>query len=128
MASTPAFAVTPRLGAVLVSTAETNFATITNYATLLTGASAGTRVAEVVCKAAGTTAAGLVRFYVNDGGTSNWLVDEFTIPAATAGNTATASRVSTLYNNLVLPSTSHSLRVTTTIAQPIHVTGYGADL
>lgn len=128
MASSPSFAVTPRVGSVLVSTAETNFASIVNFQTLLTGASTGTRVAEVVCKAAGTTAAGLVRFYVNDGSTNNWFFDEFTIAAATAGNTATATRVSTLYNNLVLPSTAHSLRVTTTIAQPVHVIALGADL
>lgn len=128
MASSPSFAVTPRIGAALVSTAETNFVSIVNFQTLLTGAQTGTRVAEVVCKAAGTTAAGLVRFYVNDGSTNNWFFDEFTIAAATAGNTATATRVSTLYNNLVLPSTAHSLRVTTTIAQPVHVTALGADL
>lgn len=127
MAANPSFAATPRLSSVLVSTAETNYQTITNFQTLLTGASTGTRVAEVVAKCAGTSAAGIVRMYVFDS-TTNFLVDEFTIAAASSGNTAVSTRVSTTYNNLILPNTSHSLRVTTTIAQPIHVTALAADL
>lgn len=128
MATSPAFAVTPRIGAVLISTAETNFITISNYGELLTGAASGTRVSEVVCKAGGTSAAGIVRLYIHDG-TANWFVDEFTISAAAgAGNTAQTTRVSNTYNNMILPGSGHKLRVTTTIAQPIHVTAYGADL
>lgn len=130
MASTPAFAVTPRIGTAILTVAETNYTNLTNFQTLLTGASTGSRVAEVVAKAAGTTAAGIVRLYVHDAPTTtNVLIDEYTIAAAAgAGNTTVSTRVSTLYNNLVLPSTAHSLRVTTTIAQPIHVSAYGADL
>lgn len=128
MAADPVFAVTPRIGAVVISTAETNFTTITNFGELLTGSSTGTKVQEIVCKAGGTSAAGIVRLYVHDG-TTHFFVDEFTISAAAgAGNTTQTTRVSASYNNLVLPGSGHRLRVTTTIAQPIHVTAYGADL
>jgi hypothetical protein len=38
------------------------------------------------------------------------------------------TRVSTTYNNLILPSASWSVRVTTSVAQATHVTALGADL
>jgi hypothetical protein len=127
MATTPNFAATPRIATAIVSTAETNYQTITNFQTLISGASTGTRVAEVVCKAAGTSAAGIIRLYNYDSVT-NILVDEVTISAAASGNTVASTRISTTYNNWILPNTAHSIRVTTTIAQPIHVTAFGADL
>jgi hypothetical protein len=127
MATNPSFAATPRIATAIVSTAETNYQTITNFQTLISGASTGTRVAEVVCKAAGTSAVGIIRLYSFDSVT-NILVDEVTISAAASGNTVASTRVSTTYNNWILPNTAHSIRVTTTIAQPIHVTAFGADL
>jgi hypothetical protein len=38
------------------------------------------------------------------------------------------ARVSNTYNNLILPSASWSVRVTTSVAQATHVTALGADL
>ena len=127
MATSPAFAVTPRIGAVSVATADSSYTAPTNVGTLITGASTGTRIAELVVKCAATSAAAIVRVFLWDG-TTYWLFDEVTVAAATGSNTVQQTRVSTTYNNLILPSASWSIRVTTSIAQTTHVTAFGADL
>ena len=127
MATDPAFAVTPRVGSVSISTAETSLTAPTNVGTLITGVAAGTRVSEIVVKMAATSAAAIVRVFLYDG-SSYWLFDEIVVAAATSSNTGATTRVSTSYANLVLPSASWSVRVSTSIAQATHVTALGADL
>lgn len=127
MATSPVFAVTPRIGAVSVATADSSYTAPTNVGTLITGASTGTRIAEIVVKNAATSAAAVVRIFLHDG-TTYWLFDEVTVAAATGSATVQQSRVSTSYSNLILPSASWSIRVTTSVAQATHVTALGADL
>jgi hypothetical protein len=127
MAISPSFAATPRIGNVSIATAESSYTSPTNFGTLITGASTGTRIAEVVVKNAATSAAAIVRLFLHDGSTY-YLFDEYTIAAATGSTTVQQSRVSTQYNNLILPSSSWSLRVTTSVSQATHVTALGADL
>jgi len=127
MAASPVFAVTPRIGAVSISTADSSYTAPTNVGTLITGASTGTRISEIVVKNAATSAAAIVRIFLYDGSTY-WLYDEVTIAAATGSSTVQQSRTSTVYNNLILPSASWSVRVTTSVSQATHVTAFGADL
>ena len=127
MATSPVFAVTPRVASVSVATADSSYTSPTNVGTLITGASSGTRISEIVCKSAATSAAALIRIFLYDG-TTYWLFDEITIAAATGSTTVAQTRVSTTYNNLVLPSASWSIRVTTSVSQATHVTALGADL
>jgi len=127
MAVSPAFAVTPRCGAVNIATADASYTAPSAVGTLLTGVAAGTRIAEIVAHCAATSAAAIVRVFLYDG-TTYWLFDEIAIPAATGSATVKQSRVSTLYNNLILPSESWSVRVTTSVSQATHVTALGADL
>jgi len=127
MASNPVFAVTPRIGNVSVATADSSYTAPTNVGTLIAGASTGTRIAEIVVKCAATSAAAVVRIFLHDG-TSYWLFDEISVAAATGSSTVQQTRVSTTYNNLILPSASWSVRVTTSVAQTTHVTAFGADL
>lgn len=127
MASSPAFATTPRIGAVSVATADSSYTAPTNVGTLITGVAAGTRISEIVVKCAATSAAAIVRIFLYDG-TTYWLFDEVTVAAATGSSTVQQTRVSTVYNNLILPSTSWSVRVTTSVSQTTHVTAFGADL
>jgi hypothetical protein len=127
MATSPAFAVTPRIGAVSIATADSSYTAPSNVGTLITGASTGTRIAEIVVKNAATSSAAIVRIFLYDGSTY-WLFDEITVAAATGSSTVQQTRVSTTYNNLILPSASWSVRVTTSIAQTTHVTAIGADL
>lgn len=129
MADNPSFAVTPRIGAASVATADSSYTAPTNFATILTGASTGTRIAEVVCKIAITSAstASVVRLFLHDG-TTYYLLDEIALPATTASASVAAARASTLYANLVLPNASWSLRAATSVSQATHVTALGADL
>ena len=127
MASSPAFATTPRVGAVSIATADSSYTAPTNVGTLITGVANGTRIAEIVVKCAATSSAAIVRVFLHDGSTY-WLFDEVTVAAATGSATVQQTRVSTTYNNLILPSASWSVRVTTSVSQTIHVTALGADL
>jgi uncharacterized membrane protein len=127
MATSPAFATTPRIGTVSIATAESSYTSPTNFGTLITGAATGTRIAEIVVKMAATSAAAIVRVFLHDG-SSYFLLDELTVAAATGSTTVQQARVSTTYNNLILPSASWSIRVTTSVAQTTHVTALGADL
>jgi hypothetical protein len=127
MADNPSFAVTPRMASVNVATANTNRDGTGTVATLITGASTGTRIAEIVCKAKVTTTAGQVRIFLHDG-TNFWAFDELAIAAATVSNSVQGVRVSATYNNLVLPNASWSIRVSTHNAESIDVTALGADL
>ena len=127
MATSPAFAVTPRIGAVSIATADSSYTAPSNVGTLITGASTGTRIAELVVKCAATSAAAVVRVFLYDG-TTYWLFDEITVAAATGSSTVQQTRVSNTYNNLIIPSASWSIRVTTSVAQTTHVTALGADL
>ena len=127
MATAPAFAVTPRLASVNIATANTNRDGTGTVATLITGASTGTRIAEIVIKARVTTTAGQVRVFLYDGTTYDFF-DEIAVAAATVSNSVQATRVSTVYNNLILPSASWSVRVSTHNAESIDVTALGADL
>ena len=122
-----AFAVTPRVAAVSIATADSSYTAPSSVGTLITGVAAGTRVAEIVVKCAATSAAAIVRVFLYDG-TNYWLFDEITVAAATGSATVQQTRVSTTYSNLVLPSASWSVRVTTSVSQATHVTALGADL
>jgi hypothetical protein len=127
MATSPQFAVTPRIEAVSIATAEASYTAPTNVGTLITGAATGTRIAEIVVKMAATSAAAIVRIFLYDG-TTYWHFDEITVAAATGSATVQQTRVSTSYNNLILPNSSWSVRVTTSVSQTTHVTALGADL
>ena len=127
MATSPAFAVTPRIAAVSVATADSSYTAPTSVGTLITGVATGTRVNEIVVKCAATSAAAIVRIFLWDG-TAYWLFDEIVVAAATGSATVAQTRVSTTYNNLILPSASWSVRVTTSVAQTTHVTALAADL
>lgn len=127
MAVNPAFASTPRIGAVSIATADSSYTAPTNVGTLITGVAAGTRIAEIVVKMAATSAAAIVRVFLFDG-TNYFHFDEITVAAATGSSTVQQTRVSTVYSNLVLPSASWSVRVTTSVSQTTHVIALGADL
>jgi hypothetical protein len=127
MATNPSFAATPRLASVNIATANTNRDGTGTVATLITGVSAGTRVSEIVVKARATTTAGQVRVFLHDG-TTFFLFDEIAVAAATVSASVQGVRVSATYNNLILPSSSWSIRVSTHNAESIDVTALGADL
>lgn len=112
MASTPNFTGTPRIGRGSVTTASSNIrnGSGTNYVDVITGASTGTRVNEIVIKSTGQPADSVLGFLVSDG-VNTYSFDEVDLGAPAAGsNTVAAFRTSVFYTNLVLPSTSHKLQ------------------
>jgi hypothetical protein len=129
MAANPAFISTPRLASVNVATANTAIDGTGTITPLITGAAAGTRVLEIDVQCAATSAAANVSIFIStDGGTTFRLFDQIAVTAATASNTVKANRNVTAYTNLVLPSTSHVLGVTTSISQSTNVIALGGDL
>lgn len=126
MAVSPQFAVTPRLAVAQASTANTATDGTGTLATVITAASTGTKIYEVVIDAVGNTTAGMVRLFVNDG-TNSRLFDEFNISATTISSTVPTFRTSKTYSNLTLPS-GYSLRGSTHNAETFNIFAFGADL
>lgn len=130
MAASPAFISTPRIGRVSLSTANTATDGTGTINDLITGVSAGTRVLSVNVQGTATTVAALVNIFLWDG--TQWdLFDQITISATTGSNTAKAYRLVTAYTDLVLPSASHKLGATITVAPTtgtVRVTAFGGDL
>jgi hypothetical protein len=77
-----------------------------------------------------TTVAALVNLFLYDG--TQWdLFDQITISATTGSNTTKAYRLVTAYTDLVLPSASHKLGATITVAPTtgtVRVLAFGGDL
>ena len=131
MADNPAFAVYPELNGVLVSGLNNNRdGTGGSLVPFASGVRIGTRVAEVVVQATGTTVAGLARVFVSGVGISGAsLFDEITIAAATPTASAKATRISTVYNNLVLQSGQYLLAGNSIgPTQGFYIISLGADL
>lgn len=134
MSSTPAFAVTPRIGIGQIDTAQTNRdpgGTGTNIVDVIAGVSGGTKIFEVTIIAAVDPADSLVQLFLHNG-TSYFIFDDFDIGnPATSSATVAGYRETRTYENLVLPSSSWklcaSISVTTTSGK-VNVWAFGADL
>jgi hypothetical protein len=130
MAANPAFVSTPRIGRVSLSTANTATDGTGTINDLITGVSAGTRVLSINVQGTATTVAALVNIFLWDG--TQWdLFDQITISATTGSNTVKGYRLVTAYTDLVLPSASHKLGATITVAPTtgtVRVAAFGGDL
>lgn len=132
MATSPSFAVYPEIGHGLVTVLNNNRdgTSGSGYVTFASGASQGTRIAEIIVTTTGTVVAGLARIYISGAGiTNNPLFDELTITATTPSASVKAYRLSTIYNNLVLQS-GQFLNATNSIgsSQGFNIFAFGADL
>ena len=130
MATAPSYAVTPRaLCGLVPATLDTSFTAPTNTTTLGSGGTNGTKINEIDVTPVGTTVAGLVNIFAYDGSAYH-LVTRVTIGAATVNTTNAPLTQSFTYDNLVLPASTWSLRVTNTIAgneSLVTVNAFGAD-
>lgn len=126
MATAPVFAVTPALGSAQISTANTNRDGTGTIGTVLTAGANGTKVNQVDIVAAGTTTAGVVRLFINDG-TNTRLLYEQLVAAATPSATVDVERYTVNFDHLVLP-TGYSLRAATHNAEAFNIFAYGASL
>jgi hypothetical protein len=104
VATSPAFASTPKIGAATVSTANTNRDGTGTIATVLTAASAGTKVTSIRVVATGDPADSIVNIFLYDG-TTYYFFDSFDLGNPTAASaTADAYSARSSYADLVLPS------------------------
>jgi hypothetical protein len=130
MAASPAFISTPRIGRCSLSTANTATDGTGTITDLITGVAAGTRVLSINVQGTATTVASLVNIFLWDG--TQWdLFDQVTITATTGSNTVKGYRLVTAYTDLVLPSTSHKLGATISVAPSsgtVRVAAFGGDL
>lgn len=133
MAANANFSATPRIGAVVISTANTNRDGTGTIGTVFTAGASGSRIDGIVIQATGTTTGGMVRLFVHDG-TNARLFDEAPVIAITPSGTAPA--FSTALGNsaplatgrypLMLPS-GWSLRAATNNAESFNVIALGGD-
>lgn len=130
MAASPAFISVPRIGRLSLSTANTATDGTGTINDLIVGVAAGTRVLSVNVQGTATTVAALVNLFLWDG--TQWdLFDQVTISATTGSNTVKGYRLVTAYTDLVLPSTSHKLGATISVAPTtgtVRVSAWGGDL
>lgn len=133
MADSPQFIATPRIGYGEITTGQTARATgtSTNLVEVIQGAATGTRINEIIVKAAGRPADSIVSIWL-DNGSTKILFDEYDIGAPAAdSNTVAAYRLSTAYANLLLPSASWKLFASCTVTPTsgtIIVWALGGDL
>jgi hypothetical protein len=123
MATEPQFAATPILEVAQISTANTNRDGTGTIVTLASGTDAGKRISRVTIQATGTTTGGMIRFYFSpDGGTTNRLIGEVAVIAATPSGTVSAfSTLATALAGLILPGTSAQLRASTHNAETFNI-------
>lgn len=128
MSANPSFASTPRVSGIVLTTADSSLTSPTNFGVLLTAANSGTKINEIVAHVAvtGLSTASVVRLFLHDG-TNYTLFDTIALAAATSSSSATSTRVSNTYSNLVLPS-GIAIRASTSVSQSTAVIALGGDL
>lgn len=128
MASTPAYAATPRVDIAAISSANTNRDGTGSITTLATAVAAGTKWTSITVNATSTTTAGMVRIFISVNSGSTWrLYDEIPVVAVTPSASAPAFRIKRNYEDLALYGTTQSIGITTHNAESFHVTAHGAD-
>lgn len=132
MSTSAQYASTPKIGAALLTTADTSLTAPTTVSTIVSAGTNGTRIDYIEVMGVATTTSGLINLFIFDG-TTYHLWQQIPVQAITTGTT-TPSFVSNLASNsnanvmpLVLPN-GYSLRATTTVAQTgVKVIAYGGD-
>lgn len=129
MATSPAFTVAPPVvGVAALATASTGYGTAapTNAVLLFTAGVNGSRIDRVVIKGAATTASAVVRFFYSiDSGTTNYLLAEILVTAAT-GSTTVAQFESNTVVYWTLPANA-KLYACTSVTQATHVVCFGGN-
>lgn len=119
MATTAQYAATARTATTSVSTANTNRNGTGTIATVFTAGSSGSRIDDIYIVATGTTTAGVVRLFINDG-TTSWLWQEILVPAITPSTSVQVFSAALLNQALILAST-YSLRASTNNAETFNI-------
>lgn len=127
MASTPAYASTPKVGAASLSTADSSRTAPTNVGTVFTAGTSGSRIDRATIHATGTTTQGLVRLFLHDGSTYR-LIKEVQVLPVTPSTTQAAFASDLTFDGGINIASGWSLRATTSNSEAFTVTAFGADL
>lgn len=119
MATAAQYAATPRNAVGQVSTANTARDGTGTIATIFTAGGNGSRVDDIWITATGTTTAGVVRLFINDG-TNTRLWQEVMVTAATPSTTVQVFNTALFNQALILPN-GYSLRASTHNAETFNV-------
>ena len=128
MATTPAFASTPRAAFVNISTGNTarTASGTTSLTSLMVAGASGSRVDQIVVKATASTTAGTIRLWLYSGSGNGTLIDEMPVSAVSPAATDPAFNTSKTYNNLYVPA-GYTLYVSTHNSESFNVVAYGGD-
>jgi hypothetical protein len=119
MATTAQYASTVRTAQAQVSTANTNRNGTGTIATVFTAGSNGSRIDDIYITATGTTTAGVVRLFLNDG-TNTYLFEEILVTAITPSTTVAVFQSVQLNLGLILAN-GWSLRASTNNAETFNI-------
>lgn len=119
MATAAQYAATPRTAVGQVSTANTNRDGTGTIATIFTAGSNGSRIDDIYIVATGTTTAGVVRLFINDG-TNSRLLSENLVTAVTPSTSVAVFSVA-LLNQAIILANGYSLRASTQIAETFNI-------
>ena len=120
MATTAQYAATARTAIAQISTANTNRNGTGTIGTVFTGGTSGSRIDDISIVATGTTTAGVVRLFINDG-TTSYLWQEILVSAITPSTTVQVFSFTLLNQALILASSSWSLRASTNNAETFNI-------
>jgi hypothetical protein len=120
MATAAQYAATPRTAVGQVTTANTNRNGTGTIATIFTGGSSGSRIDDISIVATGTTTAGVVRLFLNDG-TTSYLWQEILVSAITPSTTVQVFSYTLLNQAIILASSSWSLRASTNNSETFNI-------
>ena len=120
MATTAQYAATARTAIAQISTANTNRNGTGTIGTVFTGGASGSRIDDISIVATGTTTAGVVRLFINDG-TTSYLWQEILVSAITPSTTVQVFSFTLLNQALILASSSWSLRASTNNAETFNI-------
>jgi len=120
MATAAQYAATARTAVGQVTTANTNRNGTGTIATIFTGGTNGSRIDDISIVATGTTTAGVVRLFLNDG-TTSYLWQEILVSAITPSTTVQVFSFTLLNQALILASSSWSLRASTNNSETFNI-------
>jgi len=120
MATTAQYASTVKSAIAQISTANTNRNGTGTIGTVFTAAAGGSRIDDITIAATGTTTAGVVRLFINDG-TTSYLWQEILVTAITPSTTVQVFSFTLLNQALLLQNASWSLRASTNNAETFNV-------
>jgi hypothetical protein len=127
MASAPVFVGTPKTWQAALSAANTNRDGTGTLVTLVSAGTSGSRIDSVRAVASGTTTAGVIRYFLNDG-TNKYLFKERLVTAITPSATVPVFEDDVSFANGVVLPNGWSLMAATHNGEAFKVFAQGGDL